>query len=230
MECWVHHDAILDDDQANQLMKEDWEHDDSKDELKIDLQGLERHFWLGTEAGRLGCYHFPGETWAGNGSVHKGVMGAGSVCLQQQSKYLEALQATPPRVDLLYLCDSETALQKVSWWIGSGPRTTLAGDANDDIMTTIVECVRERVMRGARTFMVKVKSHQGEPLNERAGSHAENARQLPPECRQWTTRTSRMTYEWSDKGVAILSVSKASGYGILRDFRALNQKTRNRFL
>jgi hypothetical protein len=89
MECWVHHDAILDDDQANQLIKEAWEHDDSKDELKIDLQGLERHFWLGTEAGRLGCYNFPGETWAGDGSAHKGVMGAGSVCLQQQSKYLE---------------------------------------------------------------------------------------------------------------------------------------------
>ena len=85
------------------------------------------------------------------------------------------LQATPQGVDLLYLCDSETALQKVSWWIGSGPRTTLAGDANADIMTTIVECVRERVMRGARTFMVKVKAHRGEPLNERADSQAENA-------------------------------------------------------
>jgi hypothetical protein len=45
--------------------------------------------WLGTETGRLGCYNFPGETWAGHGSVHKGVMGAGSACLQQQSKYLE---------------------------------------------------------------------------------------------------------------------------------------------
>ena len=136
-------------------------------------------------------------------------MGAGSVCLQQQSKYLEVrvgreeegvnslrpelaamtrtLQATPSGVDLLYLCDSETALRKVSWWTGSGPRTTLAGDANADIMTTIVECVRERVIRGSRTFMVKVKAHRGEPRNERADSHAENARQLPPECRQWTT-------------------------------------------
>jgi hypothetical protein len=56
-------------------------------------------------------------------------------------------------------------------------------------------------MRGARTFMVKVKAHRGEPLNERADFHAENARQLPPECRQWTTRTSRMTYEWPDNGV-----------------------------
>jgi hypothetical protein len=87
MECWVHYDTILDDDQANQRLKEAWEQDDSKDEL------------------------------------HKGVMGAGSVCLQQQSKYLEirvgreeeginslqselaamarTLQATPPGVDML---------------------------------------------------------------------------------------------------------------------------------
>jgi hypothetical protein len=57
------------------------------------------------------------------------------------------LQATPPGVDLLYLCNSETSLQKVLWWIGSSPRTTLAGDANADIMATI------------RTFMVKIKGH-----------------------------------------------------------------------
>jgi hypothetical protein len=41
------------------------------------LQGLEQHFWKGTEAGRMGCYDFPGETWAGDGSANKGVMGAG---------------------------------------------------------------------------------------------------------------------------------------------------------
>jgi hypothetical protein len=69
-------------------------------------------------------------------------------------------------------------------WIRNSPRTTLAGDANADIMTTtIVECVRELVMRVSRTFMVKVNARRGEFLNERADSHAENARQLPPECR-----------------------------------------------
>jgi hypothetical protein len=56
-------------------------------------------------------------------------------------------------------CVIETTLDKVSRWIGSGPRTTLAGDANADIMKTIIECVRERVIRGARTFMIKVKTH-----------------------------------------------------------------------
>jgi hypothetical protein len=81
---------------------------------------------------------------------------------------------------LLYLCDSETALSKVSRWIGSGPRTTLAGDANTDIMASIIECMRERVLRGARTFMVK--EHRGEPLNERTDTQDENPRQLPSEC------------------------------------------------
>jgi hypothetical protein len=80
-------------------------------------------------------------------------------------------QATPPEVDLLYLCDSETTLDKVSIWIGSGRHGQHSqGDANADIMKTIIECVKERVLyfvsartnkrhhhhRGARTFMVKV--------------------------------------------------------------------------
>jgi len=49
----------------------------------IDLRGLERHYWNGTEEGLLGCYDFPGESWAGDGSVDKGSMGAGIVCLQR---------------------------------------------------------------------------------------------------------------------------------------------------
>ncbi len=83
-------------------------------------------------------------------------------------------------------------------WIGSGLRTTLAGNANADIVTSIVEGVRARVLQGACTFMVKVKAHRGEPLNENADTQAERARQLPPEHRQWTTHTQTMTYEWRD--------------------------------
>jgi hypothetical protein len=43
----------------------------------------------------------------------------------------------------------------------------LAWDANADIMMSIIECVRARVLRGAHTYMVKVKAHRGEPLNEK---------------------------------------------------------------
>ena len=48
------------------------------------------------------------------------------------------------------------------------------------------------------TLMVKIKAHRGEPVNEKSDTQAENARQLSPECQQWTTRTQRMTYEWED--------------------------------
>jgi hypothetical protein len=145
--------------------------------MNIVLQGLEQHFWKGTEADWMGCYDFPGETWAGDGLANKGVMGAGSVCFQRPGRNLEVrvgreeegvsslrqelaamartLQATSLEVDLLCLCDSEAALSKVSRWIGSGPRTTLAGDANADIMTSIIKRERETVLRGACTFIVK---------------------------------------------------------------------------
>jgi hypothetical protein len=63
---------------------------------------------------------------------------------------------------------------------------------------SIIECVRKRVLREDRTFMIKIKAHRGEPLNEKADTQAENARQLSSECQQWTTCTQRMTYEWND--------------------------------
>jgi hypothetical protein len=123
----------------------------------------------------MGCYDFPGETY-------KGVMGAGSVCFQRPGRNLEVrvgreeegisslrpelaaiartLQALPLETDLLYLFDSEAALSRVSRWIGSGPRTTLAGDANADIVTSIVERVRARVLQavGAARCRVQVGS------------------------------------------------------------------------
>ena len=57
--------------------------------MNIVLQGPGQHFWKATEAGWMGCYDFPGETWAGDGSAHKGVMGAGSVCFQRPGLTLE---------------------------------------------------------------------------------------------------------------------------------------------
>ena len=83
---------------------------------------------------------------------------------------------------------------------------------------TIIECVRARVLRGARTFMIKIKAHRGAPLNEKADTQAENARQLSSECQQWTTRTQRMTYEWEDSdGVQhVTAWSKAVRNAMLR--------------
>jgi hypothetical protein len=125
----------------------------NKDDLKMDLHGLERRFWLGTKAGRIKCYYFPGKTWAGDGSAHKGGNNKDDLKMDLHGLEQQFWLGTD-------LCYSQTTLDKVSRWIGRGPRATLAGDANADIMKIIIECVRERVVRGARTFTVKIRAHR----------------------------------------------------------------------
>ena len=53
MQCWVHQDTVVDECHVEMKMREAWDHEHSKDEMNIDLQGLERHYWNGTEAGLL---------------------------------------------------------------------------------------------------------------------------------------------------------------------------------
>jgi hypothetical protein len=48
----VHQNIILDHDQAHQSVTEAWEHEDDKDELKIELQGLERQVRAGDKSGK----------------------------------------------------------------------------------------------------------------------------------------------------------------------------------
>jgi hypothetical protein len=45
MHCWVHQDALFNDEQVETNIREAWEHEDSKDEMNVLLQGLEQHFW-----------------------------------------------------------------------------------------------------------------------------------------------------------------------------------------
>jgi hypothetical protein len=72
-------------------------------------------------------------------------------------------------------------------------------------MKTIIEYLRARVIQGARIFMIKIKAPRGEPLNEEADTVAERARQMPEDHKQWTTRTPRLLYEWTNKGVKRVS-------------------------
>jgi hypothetical protein len=78
MHCWMHQDALFDDEQVETNMCEAWEHEGSKDEMNVLLQGLEQHFWKGTEAVWMGCYDFPGETWAGMDRQTKALWGQGA--------------------------------------------------------------------------------------------------------------------------------------------------------
>ena len=94
-----------------------------------------------------------------------------------------------PKSDLLYLCDSETGLNKVASWIGRGPKASLTKDDNADILWVIIEHLRKRTESGMRTFLVKIKAHRGEPLNEQADTQAGEASQLSEDHLQWIQRT-----------------------------------------
>ena len=77
----------------------------------------------------------------------------------------------------------------------------------------------QRVRAGRATFLVKVKSHRGEPINERADTLAEEGREISDDDKRWDDRTDRMTFEVR-KGNNTLSVEqrtqrlpKTSGMG-----------------
>ena len=56
-----------------------WRNEATKDECRVQLDGLEREWWSGTELGLLRAYQFPGHVTASDGSVGTGSMGAGFV-------------------------------------------------------------------------------------------------------------------------------------------------------
>ena len=95
----------------------------------------------------LGCYWFREVVFAGDGSDHRGRMGAGAFCLGDPSEMKQcvglgreekgtssnrlelaalvlALRATKTTNDMLYLCDNQALLKTVQKWTGDGPKQT----------------------------------------------------------------------------------------------------------
>ena len=112
-----------------------------------------------------------------------------------------ALRATKTTYVMLYLCDNQVLLKSVQKWTGDGPKQTMvnAPDADIMILREIIELLKARVATGAATFLVKVKAHRGEPLNEAADTLAEEARETAKEHREWSARTNRMVYQWEEE-------------------------------
>ena len=97
--------------------------------------------------------------------------------------------------DILYLCDNESVLTEVNGWIGEGGKATLATAPNADIMREVLCSLRMRITAGSATFLIKVKSHRGEPINEQADDMADEGRQEEDDASTWTTRTGRMVFK-----------------------------------
>jgi len=221
MSCWTHEEAEIR-DEAVRNVAATWECEDSKDECVAQLEGNEEFFWSGSEVGMLGGYGFHGVTFGGDGANEKGSMGAGCCCLQDPSverrakvgraeegcsssrpeggALLLALRATRAEDDLLYLGDNESVLTDINKWVGEGSKATLANAPNADILSEIIEKLRERIERGSATFLVKVKSHRGDPLNERADTLADEGRLIEDKKARWTERTRRLVFSSREEG------------------------------
>jgi len=120
-----------------------------KDECQVQLKEREHDYWMGTEIGMLGGYGFRGQVTAGDGSDKQGKMGAGYNNLRKKKKKqqckmgreeedsssnrpelaacLLVLRDTLIEELLLYLCDNQSLLQAVTWWICEGRKATLVG-------------------------------------------------------------------------------------------------------
>ena len=70
--------------------------------------------------------------------------------------------------DVLLLCDNEAVLCAFKKWVGQGGKATLATAPDADILREIVYLLTQCVRAGGATFLIKVKSHRGEPINKRA--------------------------------------------------------------
>ena len=79
-----------------------------------------------------------------------------------------ALQSAALSEDALLLCDNKAVLCVIKKWVGPGGKATLATAPDADILREIVCLLTQRVRAGRATFLIKVKSHRGEPINERA--------------------------------------------------------------
>ena len=121
-----------------------WKCDNRSDEYKLTLQGPERFFWLGSEAGLLGVFDFPGILAGGDGSEDAGKMGAGVWCWHERAQHwgirvgredegsnskrpemaalASFLRSIDRRCPCVYLCDNAAVLDNINKWIGEGSK------------------------------------------------------------------------------------------------------------
>ncbi len=87
--------------------------------------------------------------------------------------------------------------------MGQGGKASLANTADADILEYILAKLAARIAANSRTFLVKVKAHRGEPLNEGADDLAEAGRAMEKEGEnsRWQERTTRAVYPYYDRNL-----------------------------
>ena len=115
--------------------------------------------------------------------------------------YTVILKHTPDTQDLLTSTDREVLSRLVQRWIDQGGKVSLTNTADAVILEFIIGKLRTRIAANARTFLVKIKAHRDESLNERADDLADEGKTLTKtgDSCQWTDRTTRAVYSYYDR-------------------------------
>ena len=154
---------------------------------------------MGTEVGQQGGCGFQGASFGVDGSCKDGTMGSGCckfqgeeadkcarVCREEEGTssnrpelrgIVLASQSAALSEDVLLLCDNAAGVCAIKKWVGQGGKATQATAPDADILQKIVCLLTQRVRAGRATFLIKVKTHRGEPINERADTLAEEGRE-----------------------------------------------------
>jgi len=144
-----------------------------------------------------------------------------------------ALHSTALSEDALLLCENEAVLKVIKKWVGQGGKATLATATDADILQEIVCQLTQRVRAGRYTFLIKVKSHRGEPINEQADTLAEEGREISYDDKRWDDKTDRMTFKVQQGNTTARSVwtnsvrntfRKQAGWAKLQETRATATK------
>ena len=87
----------------------------------------------------------------------------------------------PDHEDLLTSTDNEVLYRLVGRWVGQDGKATLVNTTDADILEYILTKLTARITDKSRTFLVKVKAHREESLNEGTDDLAEAGHTLTME-------------------------------------------------
>jgi ribonuclease HI len=182
MEIWVPKSGKNCSSESIEQIWEAWRNDAPKDECKVQLKGPEKEWWAGTEMFLLRAYWFAGHVTASDGSVGTGRMGAGFVWLDRSKCGSERIGR------------EEEGASSGRAEMGACTAILRRTPNHEDLVTATK--LAARIAANSRTFLVKVKAHRGEPLNEGADDLAEADRELEKEREnsRWQERTTRVVY------------------------------------
>ena len=115
--------------------------------------------------------------------------------------YTVILRHTPDHEDLITSTDSEVLCRLVDRWVGQGGKASLANTTDVDILEYILAKLATRIVGKVRTFLVKVKPHRGEPLNEEEDDLTEVGLTLEREGEnyRWKQRKTRLVFLYYDR-------------------------------